>query len=272
MSKKLNYNDSKSLSDAQWKQIKGRVREQWGKLTDDDVERTKGHFERLVGLIGERYDDTREAVHAKVEEMLSEVGSHKSDTVVRSIAIIGTALALAAGTPLPAHAGDASQNSQLAEATLHAKVRIALLTDLHHSGLGIDIDVHGDDVSLTGEVNERSTRELASTVVADIEGVDEVDNQLRVDAEAYDARTPAGQAAEEAQREVSDGLLATRVKAQLLGELGLEAMGIEVSAADGHVVLTGSVDSDEHATIAEREARRTSGVEQVKSRLETDAS
>lgn len=249
---------------------KGR-RQHWGKLTEDDVERTKGHFERLVGLIGERYEDTREAVHAKVEEMLSEVGSHKSDTVIRSITIIGTALAIAAGSPLPAQAGDQS-SSQLAEATLHAKVRIALLTDLHHSGLGIDIDVHGDDVSLTGEVNERSTRELATTVVEDIEGVDEVDNQLRVVAEAYDARTPAGQAAEEAQREVSDGLLATRVKAQLLGELGLEAMAIEVSAADGQVILTGSVDSEEHATIAEREARRTSGVEQVKSRLETDPS
>ena len=32
-----------------WKQFKGRARQQWGKLTDDELEQIKGHREELVG-------------------------------------------------------------------------------------------------------------------------------------------------------------------------------------------------------------------------------
>jgi len=39
----------------QWTQLKGKVREQWGKLTDDDVDMIQGRGEQLVGRIQERY-------------------------------------------------------------------------------------------------------------------------------------------------------------------------------------------------------------------------
>jgi uncharacterized protein YjbJ (UPF0337 family) len=39
----------------QWTQLKGKVREQWGKLTDDDVDQIQGQGEQLVGRIQERY-------------------------------------------------------------------------------------------------------------------------------------------------------------------------------------------------------------------------
>ena len=38
-----------------WKQIKGSVKERWGKLTDDDVQTLTGQKDRLVGKIQERY-------------------------------------------------------------------------------------------------------------------------------------------------------------------------------------------------------------------------
>lgn len=38
-----------------WKQIKGKALEQWGKLTDDELDRIAGRREQLVGLIQERY-------------------------------------------------------------------------------------------------------------------------------------------------------------------------------------------------------------------------
>ena len=38
-----------------WLQLKGSVREKWGQLTDDDVDKVGGNVERLVGLIQERY-------------------------------------------------------------------------------------------------------------------------------------------------------------------------------------------------------------------------
>ena len=38
-----------------WKQLKGKVKEQWGKLTDDDITVIEGKRDQLVGKIQERY-------------------------------------------------------------------------------------------------------------------------------------------------------------------------------------------------------------------------
>ncbi len=45
-----------------WKQLKGRAKEKWGELTDDELDRIDGRRERLVGVLQERYGKTeREA-------------------------------------------------------------------------------------------------------------------------------------------------------------------------------------------------------------------
>jgi uncharacterized protein YjbJ (UPF0337 family) len=50
-----------------WRQLKGNVRKQWGKLTDDDVARIEGSREKLVGVIQERYGKAREDAEREVE-------------------------------------------------------------------------------------------------------------------------------------------------------------------------------------------------------------
>jgi uncharacterized protein YjbJ (UPF0337 family) len=44
----------------QWTQLKGRIREKWGKLTDDDLDQIQGRGEQLVGKIQERYGVARD--------------------------------------------------------------------------------------------------------------------------------------------------------------------------------------------------------------------
>jgi uncharacterized protein YjbJ (UPF0337 family) len=39
----------------QWKQLHGKLKARWGKLTDDDIEVTDGNAEYLVGKLQERY-------------------------------------------------------------------------------------------------------------------------------------------------------------------------------------------------------------------------
>ncbi|HEY7190377.1 MAG TPA: CsbD family protein [Vicinamibacterales bacterium] len=39
----------------QWTQLKGKVREQWGKLTNDDLDEIQGRAEQLVGRLQQRY-------------------------------------------------------------------------------------------------------------------------------------------------------------------------------------------------------------------------
>jgi uncharacterized protein YjbJ (UPF0337 family) len=58
----------------QWRQMRGSVKSWWGKLTDDDLERIGGQKDRLVGLIQEKYGQTREEAEREVERRLSEFG------------------------------------------------------------------------------------------------------------------------------------------------------------------------------------------------------
>jgi uncharacterized protein YjbJ (UPF0337 family) len=43
-----------------WREMKGKVKEQWGKLTDDDLDRIDGKSEQLLGLLQQRYGYARE--------------------------------------------------------------------------------------------------------------------------------------------------------------------------------------------------------------------
>jgi len=51
-----------------WKQMKGSVKERWGKLTDDDINVIDGKHDQLVGKIQERYGIAREAAQKQVDE------------------------------------------------------------------------------------------------------------------------------------------------------------------------------------------------------------
>jgi uncharacterized protein YjbJ (UPF0337 family) len=54
----------------QWTQLKGRVREQWGKLTDDDLDRIQGKSEQLIGRLQERYGWQRDQAQREVDTWL----------------------------------------------------------------------------------------------------------------------------------------------------------------------------------------------------------
>ncbi|MEQ1512036.1 MAG: CsbD family protein [Lysobacteraceae bacterium] len=52
----------------QWKQLNGRIKAQWGKLTDDDLTVAEGNGEYLAGKVQERYGLTKELALKQVEE------------------------------------------------------------------------------------------------------------------------------------------------------------------------------------------------------------
>jgi uncharacterized protein YjbJ (UPF0337 family) len=56
----------------QWLQLKGRVRERWGKLTNDDLDVIQGSTEQLAGKIQERYGLAREEARRAVDAWLRE--------------------------------------------------------------------------------------------------------------------------------------------------------------------------------------------------------
>jgi uncharacterized protein YjbJ (UPF0337 family) len=58
-----------------WKQLKGLIKQQWGKLTDDDLSRIDGSLERLIGALQERYGIERQDAQTQVEEYLEQAKS-----------------------------------------------------------------------------------------------------------------------------------------------------------------------------------------------------
>ncbi|WP_410473907.1 CsbD family protein [Guyparkeria sp. TX1] len=51
-----------------WKQIKGRIKEEWGDLRDDDLDEAEGHRDYLVGKVQERYGIGKDEARKQVEE------------------------------------------------------------------------------------------------------------------------------------------------------------------------------------------------------------
>lgn len=53
-----------------WRRIRGTVRNEWGKLTEDDLESVGGNAERLLGLLQERYGWTKEYAQERLDTFL----------------------------------------------------------------------------------------------------------------------------------------------------------------------------------------------------------
>jgi len=55
-----------------WNQLKGNVRVQWGKLTDDDIEQVAGHKDKLVGKLQERYGWSKEQAEQEADKYFEQ--------------------------------------------------------------------------------------------------------------------------------------------------------------------------------------------------------
>jgi len=76
---------------ANWNRIKGRLRETWGQLTDDELQRAKGSTEQLIGTIQAKAGVTRR----EVEELVNNI-VHEASTVTEQVAQTAQAYASSA--------------------------------------------------------------------------------------------------------------------------------------------------------------------------------
>jgi uncharacterized protein YjbJ (UPF0337 family) len=63
--KEINYMNQDQM-EGKWKQFKGKAKEQWGKLTDDDLDVIAGKRDQLIGKVQERYGIAREEAEKQV--------------------------------------------------------------------------------------------------------------------------------------------------------------------------------------------------------------
>lgn len=49
-----------NILEGKWKQIRGQAKVWWGKITDDDLEKVGGQYDKLIGLLQEKYGYTQQ--------------------------------------------------------------------------------------------------------------------------------------------------------------------------------------------------------------------
>lgn len=63
-------NGTDNILEGNWNQLKGKIRQQWGELTDDDLERIAGKRDEFIGILQERYGQTQEQAEDAINEFL----------------------------------------------------------------------------------------------------------------------------------------------------------------------------------------------------------
>ena len=64
--------------EGKWDQVKGQVREKWGKLTNDDLTMIKGKRDQLLGKLKERYGYAADRAEREIDEFMSDCGCDSS--------------------------------------------------------------------------------------------------------------------------------------------------------------------------------------------------
>lgn len=171
---------------------------------------------------------------------------------------------------------DEYDDRRLSDAKNELKIKSELLTKVGWDMIDVDVTCIGDRVILEGEADSKANQELAKEVAYSIDGVDRVTNHIRVkddadkkkkmkekDAERTPVADEVSDAVGNAELEVKDAILESRVKTQLIQEMGFNAFQIEVEAADGVVSLRGDLDSKDEIRMAKKLAGDVKGVGKV---------
>jgi uncharacterized protein YjbJ (UPF0337 family) len=60
---------NQQILEGNWNEIKGKLRQKWGELTDDDFQQIRGDAEQLIGVIQRKTGEAREAIEKYLEEI-----------------------------------------------------------------------------------------------------------------------------------------------------------------------------------------------------------
>lgn len=63
---------NRDILEGKWKQLRGEIRDRWGQLTDDELDQIAGKYDKLSGLLQERYGYTKMEAEQQIEDFLEE--------------------------------------------------------------------------------------------------------------------------------------------------------------------------------------------------------
>jgi uncharacterized protein YjbJ (UPF0337 family) len=68
---------NRDVLEGQWKQLKGKVKQQWGRLTDDELDQINGRYDELAGMIQERYGYSRDEAANELDMFLRNLDTNR---------------------------------------------------------------------------------------------------------------------------------------------------------------------------------------------------
>ena len=163
--------------------------------------------------------------------------------------------------PAPASAGVTEQASR---GWITTKIQAQYFADSDVKGRNIDVTTANGVVTLSGTVDNESTRRRAIEIARSTDGVREVEDRLRIE-------TAGAPRADSESAKVSDDDIADRIEAKYYRDENVGSNDIDVSANAGVVTLSGTVDTESERRRAVMLARRTAGVKDVNDELKVES-
>lgn len=64
---------NKDILEGKWKQVRGDIKEWWGKLTDDEIDQLEGRRDQLAGKLQEKYGYSRDEAEREIDKFLEDI-------------------------------------------------------------------------------------------------------------------------------------------------------------------------------------------------------
>ena len=188
--------------------------------------------------------------------------------VFRNLAFAGgIALALAGvADAVAADLGRDAKNEQVAAARRETQILSSFRINRHLRAYDLTVIVDGNKARLGGEVASDVARELAGQIATGVQGIESVDNRIRVNASAL-PRKRDGTETRGADTIVGDATITAAVKSKLSWNSHTEGLDAHVDTRNGTVTLVGSSISYAERDTAGLVARDTDGVVDVNNQL-----
>ena len=75
---------NQDVFEGKWKQLKGKVQEQWGELTSDELDQIDGRRRQVVGLLQEKYGYARERAEREFDDFLDSLDDEETESAYRT--------------------------------------------------------------------------------------------------------------------------------------------------------------------------------------------
>ena len=75
---------NQDIASGKWKELKGKAKEQWGRLTDDELDRAEGRADQVIGLLQQKYGYARERAEQEYRRFSGQWGGDRTPRTPRA--------------------------------------------------------------------------------------------------------------------------------------------------------------------------------------------